>query len=37
MDNILKDVPVVTEEFYTAQINRILANLNKVEHIKASI
>lgn len=31
MDNILKDVPVVTEEFYTAQINRILANLNKVE------
>ena len=31
MDNILKNVPVVTEEFYTAQINRILTDLNKVE------
>jgi len=31
MENILKNVPVVTEEFYVSQVKRILADLNKVE------
>ena len=31
MDNELKNVAVVTEEFYVSQVKRILADLNKVE------